>query len=144
MNSPREILSALVKAASDVTAELRFGSTADLLAAVAALDVALDNASEELNRSHQLVAFVEKGKITNVFADVDMHTSCMVLSWDTEGRNHDDPDLVEVSWTGIPAKSEPLLAINKPCQVDPVLVSDIERAFDELRAKALAAIRQRG
>ncbi|HEY8888075.1 MAG TPA: hypothetical protein VIM35_06285 [Gallionella sp.] len=142
MSSPREILQALTNAAAAVEAEIPQSNcqSNELRAAIDELRVALDMAYQELNQSHQLVVFVDKGKV-RAYTDVDINMSCMIVIWGINPNDSNDPDLAEITWTRSQTNSGKVSTDHQPCEVDPVLVNDVVRTFDAIRDKALAKLK---
>jgi hypothetical protein len=143
MRSPREILRALVDAARDVQQATEHAFYGDVVAAVAALKLALDEASKELNRTHQLVIFVGKGKVTRALTDTETNMSCMVIDWDIvlDDVDYRDGIIDEITWSSTNTTTGKLLTNHLPCDVDPVIVGDVARTFEGQRLKALAELR---
>ena len=139
MKTPRETFKALIDAAHDVEEAVKHANHEDVLLAAATLKIAAQEANEELERRHQFVVFMNNGKVTSALTDVDTGMSCMVVKWGEIPKGRDDWDYVvdEVKWSETNTTSEKLLTNHIPCDVDPVIVSDVVRMFDAQRSKIL-------
>lgn len=139
--SPREILRSLTDAASHLAnIASRSDLTDELSAAIERTNEVVDQAYRELNESHQLVLFVEKGKVTSCNSDCETDMSCMVLSWDVDKNDPDNPDLVEVTWTTSPTSTSKVLTDHIAIEVQPRLVKDVVRTFDAERETKLHSL----